>query len=182
MTAADCDDQDPCTFNQCNASHDCAYPDNGSCPVGTPFVVDNFNSNADWVANITTPGGRALVKTGFTNTNLEGVTNVYLAATAAATLEMDVASLVGLGKLRIAIRCVQAGSEGMVHVGVWNGAAWTEKVLSAYGGVPVADYGSLDVPLVDFGVPLDQITKMRLRFAPTGGIKEWRIDEISALD
>lgn len=180
QVAADCDDQDPCTTNQCNAQHDCVYPDNGTCPVGTPFVVNNFNSNADWVANLTTPGGRGLVKTGFSNTNLEGTTNVYLAATGAASLEMDVASLVGLTELRVAIRCVQAGSAAMVHVGVWNGSAWTDKALSAYGTVPTANYATLDVPLADFGVPLAQVTKMRLRFAPTGGIKEWRLDEVSA--
>jgi hypothetical protein len=182
QVAADCDDQDPCTTNQCNAQHDCVYTDNGTCPLGTPFVVNSFDSNADWVANITTPGGRALVKTGFANTNLEGTTNVYLAATAAASLEMDVASLVGLTKLRVAIRCVQANSAGMVHVGVWNGTAWSERALSGYGMVPTADYATLDVPLADFGVPLAQVSKMRLRFAPTGGIKEWRVNDVSAAE
>jgi len=180
LTPADCDDTDPCTFNQCNAAGDCVYPDNGTCGVGTPFVVDNFNSAADWMNDLTTPGARALVKTGFTNTNLEGGVNVYLAANVAASLELGLASMVGLGKLRIVIRCGQADTAPMVHVGTWNGSAWSEKPLSTYAPIPTATYATIEVPLVDFGQNLADVTKMRLRFAPTGGQKEWRIDEISA--
>ena len=179
LKAADCNDADPCTFNQCNAAGACVYPDNGTCGVGTPFTVNSFNSSADWTANKTTPDGRALVDTGFTNPNLEGDANVYLAANVASSLEMNVASMTGLGKLRIVMRCVQADTASMVHVGVWNGAAWSEKQLLDYAQIPTATYATIELPLVDFGVALDLITKMRLRFAPTGGLKEWRIDEIS---
>ena len=180
LSAADCDDTDPCTFNQCDDSGDCAYPNNGTCGVGAPFTVDNFNSSADWVANVTTPGARALVKTGFTLTNLEGNANVYLATSAPSSLEINLASMVGLGKLRIVIRSVQADTGPMVHAGTWNGSAWSEKALSTYAPIPTATYATIEVPLVDFGQNLVDVTKMRLRFAPTGGQKEWRIDEISA--
>jgi hypothetical protein len=180
LSPADCDDDDPCTFNQCNAAGDCVYPDNGTCMVGTPFVVDNFNSVTDWTNNVTTPGARALVKTGFANTNLEQAMWIYLAANAAASLELNLASMVGLGKLRIVIRCAQADTGPMVHVGTWNGTTWSEKVLGSYAAIPTANFATIEVPLIDFGQNLADITKMRLRFAPTGGQKEWRIDEISA--
>jgi hypothetical protein len=112
--------------------------------------------------------------------NLEGDANVFLAAGAAASLEMNVASLAGLGKLRIVIRCMQADTAAMVHVGTWNGTAWAERALSMYAPIPTAAYGTIEVPLTAFGQNLAQITKMRLRFAPTGGEKQWRIDEVSA--
>jgi len=121
-----------------------------------------------------------LVKTGFTNTNLETASWVYLAASSAASLELNLASMVGLGKLRIVIRCAQADTAPMVHVGTWNGTAWSERALGVYAPIPTASFATIEVPLIDFGQNLAQITKLRLRFAPTGGLKEWRIDEISA--
>jgi hypothetical protein len=180
LSAADCNDDDPCTFNQCNAAGDCVYPDNGTCMVGTPFVVNNFNSVTDWTNNVTTPGARPLVQTGFFNTNLEQAMWIYLAADTPASLEMNLASMVGLTKLRIVIRCGQPDTGPMVHVGTWNGTAWSEKVLGSYAAIPIANFATIEVPLLDFGQNLAHITKMRLRFAPAGDLKEWRIDEISA--
>lgn len=87
--------------------------------------------------------------------------------------------MAGLSKLRIVIRCVQDGTESMAYAGVWDGAKWAEKPLSGYAAIPTAQYATIEVPLVDFGVALDEISKTRLRFVPTGGTKEWRVDEIN---
>lgn len=176
--AGDCDDSDPCTSNQCTAAGKCAYPSNGSCPVGVPFKVDTFNSTADWLAGKTTPDKRGVAHAGFSNTNLEGDKVLYVAAAAAATLELELAPMVGLGHVSVSIRAEQLGTAGMVHLGVYDGAAWSEQALSKYGTIPTDTYATLVVPLSELGVPASSISKLRLRFVPSG-TRAWRIDEIA---
>jgi hypothetical protein len=200
-----CDDTNPCTDDECAANQcthtnnkaacatdnvsctvdvcengACAHKDNGTCGVGTPFVVDNFNSYPDWVAGKTTPDQRTIVVTGLNASNLEGNQDVYLAEADTATIEFPLASMVGLGKLRIKLKSEQANTGGMIFVGLWNGATWAEKPLGNYGTVPTVDYATLDVNTADFSQKLADVTKMRLRFAVTGGEKVWRVDDISA--
>ena len=88
--------------------------------------------------------------------------------------------MVGLSKLRIVIRSTAANTGAMVFVGLWNGAAWSDKALSAYAAIPTGNYATIEVPTADFGQQLDNVTKLRLRFAVTGGEKTWQIDEIAA--
>lgn len=202
---ADCDDKNVCTDDHCNASHQCEHPnntaacaddnsscttdvcaagacshkDNGSCGVGTPFTVDSFNSSADWLAAKTTPDQRAIVVGGINATNLEGNADLWIAEADTGTIEFGVASLVGLGKVRIVIRSAQADTGGMVFLGLWNGSAWSDKALAGYAAIPVGSYATIELPTADFGQALADVTKLRLRFAVTGGEKNWQIDEIS---
>ncbi|HXK18468.1 MAG TPA: hypothetical protein VNG33_11730, partial [Polyangiaceae bacterium] len=165
------------------AAGKCVHTSDGSCPIGTPFTVDSFNSGADWTAMKTTPDMRAIVSTGADLFNLEGDADLYVAVgggVPTASVEFALASMVGLGKLRIVIRSAQATTGAMVSAGVWNGAAWTDKPLGNYAAIPTATYATIEVPTADFGQPLANLTKMRLTFTPTGGQKTWYIDEISA--
>ena len=201
-----CQDNNVCTDNHCNAAHQCEYPnntlpcmddgmscttdvcaagacthkDNGGCGVGTPFTVDNFNSSADWLANKTSPDLRAIVVTAVNASNLEGNADLWIAEADTGSIEFALASMVGLGKMRVVIRSTQANTGGMVFVGLWNGTAWSDKALSAYAAIPTANYATIEVPTADFGQQLKDVTKLRLRFAVTGGEKTWQIDEISA--
>ena len=177
---APCDDKDACTTDTC-ANKACAtHVDNGSCGVGKAFTVDSFNSSADWLAAMTTPDLRAIVVTGVNSTNLEGNADLWIAEADTGTIEFALASMVGLAKVRIVIRSTLANTGGMVFVGLWNGTAWSDKALSAYAAIPVANYATIEVPTADFGQQLADVTKLRLRFAVTGGEKTWQIDEISA--
>jgi hypothetical protein len=96
------------------------------------------------------------------------------------TIEFGLASMVGLSKLRVVIRSTTANTGGMVFVGLWNGTAWSDKALSAYAAIPTGNYATIEVPTADFGQQLKDVTKLRLRFAVTGGEKTWQIDEIAA--
>lgn len=178
-TAACADDGMSCTMDVCAAGN-CTHKDNGGCGVGTPFTVDSFNSSADWLALKTTPDQRAIVVTGVNATNLEGNADLWIAEADTGSIEFALASMLGLGKLRIVIRSTTANTGGMVFVGLWNGTAWSDKALSAYAAIPTGNYATIEVPTADFGQQLAQVTKLRLRFAVTGGEKTWQIDEISA--
>jgi hypothetical protein len=178
-TAVCADDNMSCTTDVCAAGA-CTHKDNGSCGVGKPFTVDSFNSSDDWLAAKTTPDQRAVVVTGADLTNVEGNADLFVAATAPASVELGLAAMLGLSKLRIVIKSAQANTGSMVFVGVWNGAAWTDKPLADYAAIPSAAYATIEVPTAAFGQPLDKLTKMRLRFAPAGEQKTWQIDEISA--
>jgi len=178
-TAACADDAMSCTTDIC-AGGACTHKDNGGCGVGTPFTVDSFNSDADWTAAKTTPDQRAVVATGADATNLEGNADLYVAESDAASIEFGIASMVGLGKLRVVIRSLQANTGGMVFLGVLSGATWSEKALGTYAAIPTGNYATIEVPTADFGQPLGNLTKVRLRFAVTGGQKSWQIDDISA--
>lgn len=80
-----------CTEDVC-AGGACTHKDNGTCGAGTPFVVDNFNSSADWTANKTSPNQRAIVVTNVDNTNLEGNTNLYMAEAGTGSIEFALGS------------------------------------------------------------------------------------------
>jgi hypothetical protein len=185
VVPGDCDalenDPDNCTFNRCSAGGTCDFVDNDSCDAGTEFVVNNFNSAADWGTTgtgVTTPGGRPLTFTGFTNTNLEGNANVYLADTDGASITMDVASMAGLDRLAIIIQSQSTGTASMVKVGVFDGT-WHDITISSLGvTISQNQYGTIEIPLLDYDIPLAGITQMRLVFSPTGGEKIWRIDHI----
>ena len=205
-TSAQCDDKNLCTDDHCTAAHQCehsnntaacaddgmsctqdvcaggacTHKDNGGCGVGTAFTVDSFNSSADWLALKTSPDQRAIVVTGVNATNREGNANLWIAEADTGTIEFGIESMVGLSKLRIAIRSTTANTGGMVFLGVWNGTAWSDKALSAYAAIPVGNYATIEVPTADFGQQLGNVTKLRLRFAVTGGEKTWQIDEIAA--
>jgi hypothetical protein len=180
-TDAQCDDKDVCTDDHCDTTHQCSNMHNAAaCGVGVPFTVDSFNSDADWTAAKTTPDQRAIGVTGADATNLEGNADLYVADSDAASIEFGIASLAGLGKLRVVIRSLQANTGAMVFLGVWNGVAWTDKPLGDYAAIPTGNYATIEVPSADFGQPLLNLTKLRLRFAATGGQKSWQIDEISA--
>ena len=172
------DDKDSCTTDVC-AAKVCTHADNGSCGVGKAFTVDSFNSSADWLAAKTTPDLRAIVVTGVNATNLEGNADLWIAEADTGTIEFALASMAGLAKLRIVIRSTAADTGGMVFVGLWNGTAWVDKALSAYAAIPTVNYATIEVPTADFGQQLTDVTKLRLRFAVTGGEKTWQIDEIS---
>jgi hypothetical protein len=178
-TLACADDGMACTMDICAASK-CTHVPDGTCPIGTAFTVDSFNSGTDWTAGKTTPDMRTIVSVGADLTNLEGDMDLYVAASVTSTIEFGLASMVGLGKLRIVIRSAQANTGAMVSAGVWNGTTWTDKPLGNYAAIPTANYATIEVPTADFAQPLASLTKMRLSFAPTGGQKTWQIDEISA--
>jgi hypothetical protein len=178
-TAACTDDGMSCTLDVCAAGA-CTHKDNGSCGVGVPFTVDSFNSSADWLVAKTSPDQRAITVTGINASNLEGNADLWIAEADTGTIEFALASLVGLGKLRVVIRSVQAGTGGMVFVGTWNGTAWSDKALGGYAAIPTANYATIEIPTADFGQVLGDVTKLRLRFAVTGGEKTWQIDEIAA--
>ena len=177
-TAACADDGMACTLDVCAAGA-CTHKDNGTCGVGVPFTVDSFNSSADWLAAKTSPNQRAITVTGINSSNLEGNADLWLAEADTGTIEFALASMVGLGKLRVVIRSAQAGTGGMVFVGLWNGTAWSDKALGNYAAIPTGNYAMIDVPTADFAQALSDVTKLRLRFAVTGGEKTWQIDEIS---
>lgn len=178
-TAACTDDNLSCTTDVCAAGA-CTHKDNGGCGVGTPFTVDSFNSDADWTAGKTTPDQRAIVVTGVNATNLEGNVNLWIAEADTGSIEFALASLEGLGKLRITIRSTAANTGAMVFLGLWNGTAWSDKALSVYAAIPTGNYATIELPTADFGQQLKDVSKLRLRFAVTGGEKTWQIDEISA--
>jgi hypothetical protein len=177
---APCDDKDTCTTDTCANKACSTHVDNGSCGVGKAFTVDSFNSSADWLAATTTPDLRAIVVTGVNSTNLEGNADLWIAEADTGTIEFALASMVGLAKVRVVIRSTVANTGGMVFVGLWNGTAWSDKALSAYAAIPVGNYATIEVPTADFGQQLADVTKLRLRFAVTGGEKTWQIDELSA--
>ncbi len=177
---APCDDKDACTTDTCANKLCATHVDNGSCGVGKAFTVDSFNSSADWLAAVTTPDLRAIVVSGINSTNLEGNADLWIAEADTGTIDFALASMVGLAKVRIVIRSTVANTGGMVFVGLWNGTAWSDKALSAYAAIPVGGYATIEVPTADFGQQLADVTKLRLRFAVTGGEKTWQIDEIAA--
>jgi hypothetical protein len=201
--ALDCDDSNACTDDDCNAQSGCVYTnntdpcpdadscttdtcgggiclreDNGSCS-GTPFVVNNFNNSVDFVTNlVTTPGGRPLSVTGFDLVNLEANANAYLAASVSSTLEMGLASLSGLTRIRITIQSAQANTASMVSVGL-NDGSFHDLLLSDYAAISQGIYGVIEIPIADFDATVSDVTEMRLVFTPTGGQKVWRIDHIA---
>jgi hypothetical protein len=184
----DCDalEDDPmnCTFNRCTPAGDCDFVVNDSCEVGNAFVVNSFNSSGDWAANVCTPSGLPLVDTGMNNPNLEANATLYFADNDGASLVMDVAaqSMVGLDRLAIVIQSGAADTAAMVSVGVFDGSAWHDVVLSSYGEISQGQYGTIEIPLLDFDIPLGTIGKVRLVTTPTGGQKVWRIDQIEVRD
>lgn len=178
-TAACATDNMACTVDVCAAGK-CTHKDNGTCGLGTPFTVDNFNSFADWTGGKTTPDGRAITVTDINSNNLEGNADLWIAEADTGSIEFALATMTGLGKVRITIRSAQAGTGSMVFVGLWNGAAWSDKALGGYAAIPNnGNYATIEVPTADFGQQLDKVTKLRLRFAVTGGEKTWQIDEIA---
>jgi hypothetical protein len=178
-TAACATDNMACTIDVCAAGK-CTHKDNGTCGLGTPFTVDNFNSSADWLANKTTPDARAVTVTGINANNLEGNADLWIAEADTGSIEFALATMTGLGKVRVTIRSAQAGTANMVFVGLWNGTAWSDKALGAYAAIPTGgNYATIEVPTADFGQQLDKVTKLRLRWAVTGGEKTWQIDEIA---
>jgi hypothetical protein len=178
-TAVCADDGMSCTMDVCAAGA-CTHKDNGGCGVGTPFTVDSFNSSADWLELKTSPDQRAILVTGINATNLEGNANLWIAEADTGTIEFGLASMLGLSRLRVVIRSTAANTGGMVFVGLWNGTAWSDKALSAYAAIPTGNYATIELPTADFGQQLANVTKLRLRFAVTGGEKTWQIDEIAA--
>jgi hypothetical protein len=182
ITAADCDDMDACTFNRCSGSNECENPVHDGCGTGTAFVINSFDSAADWNAEpkVTTPDDRPMVATGITS-NLEGDSNLYWADDDGASLIMDVASMTGLTSMTIEILATTTGTSGMMSVGVYNGSTWSDLPLSTFGTIGTS-YAVMTVPLIDFGVVLSTITKVRLVSSPVGGLKIWRIKHIGTVD
>jgi hypothetical protein len=187
VVPGDCDAQevDPgnCTFNRCSPAGTCDFVDNNYCPTQpTTYVINSFNSSTNWNNNVSTPNLLPLVDTGFNNTNLEGGANVYLADTDGASLTMDVAAnaLAGLDRIAIIIQSTSADTGSMVYVGVFDGT-WHEVQISALGlQISQNQYGTIEIPLLTFDIPLGTISQVRLRTAPSGGEKIWRIDHIEA--
>lgn len=177
-TAACATDNKACTIDACAAGK-CTHKDDGTCGLGTPFTVDNFNSSADWMASKTTPDNRLVAVMGINANNLEGNADLWIAEADTGSIEFGLATMVGLGKVRVVIRSTAAGTGNMVFVGTWNGTAWSDKALGAYAAIPTGNYATIEVPTADFGQALDKVTKLRLRFDVTGGEKTWQIDEIS---
>jgi len=181
---ADCDalapDPPECTFNRCSVQGDCAFIDNDSCDVGTPFTINNFNSSANWTAGVTTPDGRPLVHD-FEFHNLEGNAVLYLAVDTGdnATLTMDVASMAGLTNISVDILASQTNTAQYVDVGVFDGTSWVDL---PFPGTIGTSYSVTNIPLLSFGVPLAAITKVRFRFESPGSLRYWRINEILATD
>jgi hypothetical protein len=180
---SDCDalETDPmnCTFNRCTPGGDCDFVDNDSCDAGTEFTVNSFNNSAHWLANQTTPDQRPLVATG-ANTNLEGNANLFFADSDGASLVMDVASMAGLDRLAFTIQSSSMNTASMVTIGVYDGSQWHDLPLLTYGQISQNIYGVIEIPLLDFDVPLGTITKVRFVTNPTGGERIWRIDHIQA--
>lgn len=174
-----CDDQDDCSVDSCMQGQ-CLHVQVDDCESGVPFTVNSFNSFEDWSARLTTPDARPIVDTGM-SANLEGNANLYVADSNGASLEMGVGSLVGLKSLTITIQSAQAGTAGLVSIGVYDGA-WVDLPLADYGEIAQGSYSTIEVPLADFGVSLGAITSMRLAFEASGVEKEWRIDEVAASD
>lgn len=177
-TAACATDNVACTTDVCAAGK-CTHKDDGTCGLGTPFTVDSFNSSADWLASKTTPDNRLVAILGINASNLEGNADLWLAEADTGSIEFGLASMVGLGKVRIVIRSAQAGTANMVFLGTWNGTAWSDKALGGYAAIPTGNYATIEVPTAAFNQALDKVTKLRLRFDVTGGEKTWQIDEIS---
>jgi len=177
-TAACATDNKACTIDLCAAGK-CTHKDDGTCGLGTPFTVDSFNSSVDWMASKTTPDNRLVAVMGINANNLEGNADLWIAEADTGSIEFGLASMVGLGKVRIVIRSAQAGTGNMVFLGTWNGTAWSDKALGGYAAIPTGNYATIEVPTADFNQALDKVTKLRLRFDVTGGEKTWQIDEIS---
>jgi hypothetical protein len=209
-SAANCDDANPCTDDSCNAQNKCVHTNNtapcstdnnrctcdvcsaglcthptatAACTMATATAVNNFDSAADWDANLSTPAQLAITgKTSFDNTNLEANSNLYLAESNTGTLEIGAPDLTGLTSLTVELQSDQSGTASMVEIGVFNSATstWVDRALSLYGTVSQGSYGTLTIPLADFAVSPCTITKVRLDFNVTGGQKVFRVTSIAA--
>jgi hypothetical protein len=133
------------------------------------------------------------------NLNPEGGTIIYAAVTNpnSYTINMSITqpstpqSLNGLTNLQF-IMSGTTGSEGMVKIGLSSSAtvgdatpsAWTEVALTSYvtfSGPANTQYKTFNIPLTAFsGATLTTVNQVRVVFNPTGGLKEWRIDNIAA--
>jgi hypothetical protein len=130
---------------------------------------------------VTNPGG--------VNFNPEGATLIYVGSAVTCSIAMSITqpstaqNLNGLTNLAF-IMSGTTGSESMVKIGLSvDGTTWTERPLTTYvtfTGPAVGNYQTFNVALADFGVSLAPITQVRVQFEPTGGGKEWRIDNIAA--
>jgi hypothetical protein len=178
-------DSDQCTFDTCSAGV-CTHPDNGACfadggLMGTPFTINSFDSGTDWTNRVTTPDHRPMVVTG-TVDNANIPDGGYIAVSSNLTIEMDVASMSGLLIMEFTFGA-GTGTPAMVDVGVYNGTTWTDLPLGNYSTTPTTAFAAgtvLEVDTLDFGVPLSQITKVRIILKPTGGQKAFRLNNIAA--
>jgi hypothetical protein len=93
---------------------------------------------------------------------------------------MDVASMAGLDRLAFTIQSSSMNTASMVTIGVYDGSQWHDLPLLTYGQISQNIYGVIEIPLLDFDVPLGTITKVRFVTNPTGGERIWRIDHIQA--
>jgi hypothetical protein len=171
-------------------------------PCGTPFTVNSFNggwtSDVAGCTNLTKPDNHTECTSGTaSNLNPEGGTIIYAAVNNNTyTISMSITqpstpqNLNGLTNLQF-IMSATAGTEGMVRIGISSSAtvgdatpsAWTELPLTGrvtFTGAATAEYKTFNVALADFGVSLAPITQVRVQFVVTGGLKEFRIDNIAA--
>jgi hypothetical protein len=186
-TVACTTDGDPCTSDHCDGVVASCLHTPVAC--GSPFTVNSFNGG--W-ATLTKPDNHTMVVTnpgGAANFNPEGATLIYVGSAVTCSIAMSITqpstpqNLNGLTNLAF-VMSGTTGSEGMVKIGLSvDGTAWTDRALTGYvtfTGVGVGNYQTFNVALADFGVSLAPITQVRVQFEPTGGGKEWRIDNIAA--
>lgn len=179
--------------------------DGGPGFIGTPFIVNSFNSYADWIVPRTTPDHNGLLKTGVPiNPNLEANQDLYVALDELYRLSMSITgpgavnSLAGLRFIELEMAGA-ANTEGMVSVGLSTSSVLGEGF---YTYVPLTgyvtfsgdnNYETIDIPLADFapladgGGPVDSgivdlaaVQQVEVRFEPTGPARVWRINDIRA--
>jgi len=194
-TVACTSDADACTSDHCDGTvASCVHT---AITCGTPFTVNSFNGG--W-ATLTKPDDHTMVvyNPGAANFNPEGATIIYVGAATTCAISMSITlpatpqSVNGLTNLQF-VMSGTTGSEGMVRIGLsdsatvgdTNASAWDEVVLSTsyvtFTGAANTQYKTFNVPLADFGAAsLAAVNQVRVQFVPTGGGKEWRIDNIAA--
>jgi hypothetical protein len=179
--------------------------DAGPVFMGNPFIINSFNSHADWVAPQTTPDHNALLTTGVPiNPNLEANEDLYVALDESYRISMSIkgpGEVHSLDGLRF-IELEMAGgtdTENMVSIGLSTSSTlgegfYTYVPLTGYVSFSDPDtYETIDIPLSDFAplpdggggadagiVDLDAVKQVEVRFEPTGPARVWRIDDIRA--
>jgi hypothetical protein len=93
---------------------------------------------------------------------------------------MNTANMTGLTNIVMTAAASVAATGTTMKIGVWDGTAWTDALVSSFGGaLPLTTPADRTIPLATAfpSVTLSQVSKMRLTFTGTG--PNYIIDDIS---
>jgi hypothetical protein len=152
---------------------------------GSPFTVSTFNLSTlvpsgafDAGIGFTSPDRREIKSTGGSTLSRNVGSAYYLYPTTTLSFEMAVANMAVLTSVKLRLAAVSTSSN-VLFLGVWDGASWTDKRISDYGGLITSTIADRVIPLSEYGIALSSISKLRLSANLTSTSFYFQIDEIT---